>query len=80
MGNSGHTRAGLAESSADSQNHVSVMAMHLGGSLGSVLGCTAGVVKPGRVVLTVLFGVMLAWGLGEAHLLAGYKEQSINCS
>ena len=75
----GRIAAGLAEGSAGSQSYGSIMAMHPGGSPGSALGYTAGVIKPSRVVLAVLVGVMLAWGVGEAHLLAGCQEQGINC-
>ena len=55
-------------------------AMYPGSSPGSVLGCTAGVIKPSRAVLAVLVGVMLVWGTGEAHLLASCQEQGINCN
>ena len=55
-------------------------AMHPGSSPGSALGYTAGVIKPSRAVLAVLVGVMLAWGVGEAHLLASSQEQGINCN
>ena len=65
---------------AGSHSHGSMVVMHLGGSPGSMLGYTAGVIKPSRAVLVVLAGVMLAWGVGEAHLLAGSQEQGINCS
>ena len=54
--------------------------MHPGSSPGSALGCTAGVIKPSRAVLGVLVGVMLAWGTGEADLLASCQEQGINCN
>ena len=61
-----------------SQSHRSMAAMHLGGSPGSVLGYMAGVIRPSRVVLAVLLGVMLVWGADEAHLLAGSQDQGIN--
>ena len=54
--------------------------MYPGSSPGSALGCTAGVIKPSRAVLGVLVGVMLAWGAGEADLLASCQEQGINCN
>ena len=55
-------------------------AMHPGGSPGSALGYTASVIKPSKAVLAVLVGVMLAWGTGKVHLLAGSQEQGINCN
>ena len=54
--------------------------MLVGSSPGSTLGNPAGVIKPGRVVLTVLVRVVQAWGLGEAHLLTSLKEQGIHSS
>ena len=54
--------------------------MHPGSSPGSTLSNPAGVIKPGRMVLVVLVGVVLARGLGESHLLTGCKEQGINSS
>ena len=59
-GSIGHIMVGLVESSVGSQSHGGMVAVHPGGSPGSALGCTAGVIKPGRVVLAVLVGVMLA--------------------
>ena len=49
-------------------------------SPGSTLGNPAGVIKPGRAVLTVLFRVVQAWGLGKAQLLTSLKEQGIHSS
>ena len=79
--------AGLLESSVDSQSWVGMAAMllggiaamlpggmaamRLGGSPGSMLGYLAGIIKPGRVVLTVLVGAVGAWGLSEAYLMTG---------
>ena len=44
----------------------------------SMLGKLAGIIKPGRAVLAVLFWVVWPWGLGKSHLLTGCKEQGIN--
>ena len=55
-------------------------AMLLGSSLGGMLGNLAGVIEPGRAVLTVLVRVVQAWGSGEAHLLTSLKEQGIHSS
>ena len=57
-----------------------MVAMHPGGSPGSMLGYTAGIIKPSRAVLAVMVGVMLAWSAGKALLLAGSLEQGINCA
>ena len=56
------------------------MTMLLGSSPGSMLSNPAGVIKPGRMVLVVLVGVVWVWGSGESHLLTGCKEQGINSS
>ena len=45
-----------------------------------MLGYPAGVIKPGGVVLTILVGVVQAWGLGESHLLTSLKKQGIHSS
>ena len=45
------------------------VAMLSGGSPGSTLGNLAGVIKPSRVVLAVLFGFVQASGMDDSHLL-----------
>ena len=70
----GRIAARLVEDSVGSQSHGSMVAMHLGSSPGNALSYMAVVIKPSRVVLAVLVGVMPAWGMGEAHLLAGSQE------
>ena len=56
------------------------MTMCPGSSPGSTLSNPAGVIKPGRMVLVVLVGVVSAQGSGKSHLLTGCKEQGINSS
>ena len=71
MSSMGHTAAGLAKSLAGSQSRGGMVAMLPGGIPSSMLGDLASIVKPGRVVLTVLVGVVEAWGPSKAHLMAG---------
>ena len=62
------------------QNRGSITTIRPGSSPGSMLSNLAGVIKPGRTVLVVLVGVVLARGSGDSLLLAGCKEQGINSS
>ena len=62
------------------QSRGSITTMLPGSSPGSTLDNPAGVIKPGRVVLVVLVGVVWVWGSGKSYLLTGCKEQGINSS
>ena len=42
-----------------------------GGSPGSRLGDPASLIKPGRMVLPILVGVVGTWGPSKAYLMAG---------
>ena len=42
-----------------------------GGSPGSTLGGPASIIKPGRMVLPILVGVVEMWGPSKAYLMAG---------
>ena len=80
MGGVGGTAASLVEGSVGCQSRGSIIALLPVGSPGSTLGSPEGIIKPGRVVLAFLVGVMWALYIGKFHLLTGCKEQGINSS
>ena len=45
--------------------------MLLVGSPGNMLGYLGGIIKPGRMVLSILVGVVGVWGASKAYLMAG---------
>ena len=57
MGSAGCILAGLVEGSASFKSCNGMAAMLLG-SIGGALGYPEGVIKPGKVVLAVLFGIV----------------------
>ena len=58
VGSMGCTATGLVKISLSSLSWGSIAAMLLGDSPGSALGYPAGIIKLGRVVLTILVGVV----------------------
>ena len=80
MGCTNSSVADQVETSVDYQGYSSMAAMLSGSCPGGMLGYPAGVIKPGGAVLAVLVGVVQVGGVGESHLLASLKEQSIHSS